>query len=555
MISWIQTTFEKHTKFFMAFLLLVITIPFVFTIGAAPGIGKGDGRAQQREFFGYNLSSQGDTRRLTFDARISILLQAGYMMDLDGRQLQDYAFQRAASLALADRYHLPRPTAVQRQKFLTALRMFQDQKGQFDATAYNRFRDQLKTSTADFTEADVARVVEDECRIQRIGELLAGPGFVAPIEVANQLSLASTQWTLKVAELDLATYAPSIRPTDETLTKYLEDNAAKFEVPERVNIDYVTFKAADLAGAVTLSDDEVVAYFEANKERFATPSTEPGKPATPAVLAVARPQVEAALRAEAASRNAAEAAANFAFEIYEQTTAKKIDKDSPAIDAIIAKHRGHRATAPLFTRGAPPAGLTWTRQLVDEAFRLDGARFYSDALPLGDDQIVLLWRETLPKFTPTLVEARDQVLAAFTDSEKSRALLQNAPEWKTALQAKLAAGVQLDAALASIPGAPKAEVKSFGPFTRRQPPEGLSRTVSDGLERINAGGLSDLLRDANKAYFVQVIERKAPVIDRNSPEYIQIGAAVAANSANAARSSALSELVEAELQRSAPPAQ
>ncbi|MBK8476777.1 MAG: peptidyl-prolyl cis-trans isomerase [Opitutaceae bacterium] len=551
MISWIQTTFEKHTKFFMAFLLLVITIPFVFTIGAAPGIGKGDGRAQQREFFGYNLSSQGDTRRLTFDARISILLQAGYMMDLDGRQLQDYAFQRAASLSLADRYHLPRPTAAQRQTFLTSLRIFQSQQGQFDATAYNRFRDQLKTSTADFTEADVARVVEDECRIQRIGELLAGPGYVAPIEVANQLSLASTQWTLKVAELDLGTYAPSIRPTDEILTKHLEDNAAKFEVPDRVNIDYVTFKAADFAGAETFTDDEVVAYFEANKERFATPSTEAGKPATPAVLAVVRPQVEAALRTAAANRNAAKAASDFAFEIFDQ----KISKDSPAIDALVAKFHGHRATAPLFTRGAPPAGLPWTRQLVDEAFRLEATRFYSDALPLGDDQLVLLWRETLPKFTPSLVEARDQVLADFTDSEKSRALLQNAPEWKSALESKLAAGVQLDAALASIAGAPKAEVKSYGPFTRRQPPEGLSRTVSDGLERINAGGLSDLLRDANKAYFVQVIERKSPVIDRNSPEYIQIGNAVAANSANAARSSALSELVEAELQRSAPPAQ
>ena len=42
MISWIQITFEKHTKVFLAFLLIVITVPFVFTIGAAPGIGRGE---------------------------------------------------------------------------------------------------------------------------------------------------------------------------------------------------------------------------------------------------------------------------------------------------------------------------------------------------------------------------------------------------------------------------------------------------------------------------------------------------------------------------------
>ena len=551
MISWIQITFEKHTKFFMAFLLLVITVPFVFTIGAAPGIGKGDHQAQNREFFGYNLSNQGDTRRISVDAQISILLHVGYMMPINGSQLQTFAFQRTASLALADRYNLPRPTTAQREKFLTSLRIFQNEQGQFDPSAYNRFRDQLKTNNAEFTEADVARVVEDECRIQRINDLLGGPGYISPLEIANQLTVVSTQWTLRVAELDLATYAPAIRPSEEALAKHFEDNVAKFEIPERVNVDYVTFKAADFATTEALSDDDVVAYFEANKDRFATPAEDPAKPATPAVLATARPRVEAAMRAEAAGRSAAKNASDFAYEIFDQ----KIAKDSPAIDALVAKYHGQRATAPLFTRQGPPAGLPWTRQIVAEAFRLDDTRFFSDALSLGDDQLVLLWRETFPKFKPELSVVRDQVLADFVDAEKSRALMQNAPAWKAALDAKLAAGVKLEDALASLLGAPKAEVKNFGPFTLRQPPEGISRTIGENLERLPASGVSDLLRDDKKAYFVQVVERKAPAIDPSAPEYAQVAAAAAASSANTARSSALGELVEAELQRSSPPAQ
>ena len=550
MISWIQTTFEKHTKFFLAFLLFAITVPFVFTIGAAPGIGKGDRRAQKREFFGYNLSNQSDARRISFDAQIGVYLRIGYMPQVSGRQMQDYAFQRAASLDLADRYHLPRPTAAQREKFLTGLRLFQNQQGQFDPAAYNRFRDQLKTNP-EMSESDVARVVEEECRIQRIGELLGGPGYVSPIEVANQLALSATQWTLRVAELDLATYSPSIHPTDEALTKHLEDNAAKFEVPERINLDYVTFKAADFAAADPLTEEEVNSYFEANKDRFATPSTEAGKPATPAVLATVRPRVEAAKRAELAALRASKAAADFAYEIFD----KKLGKGTPAIDANVAKFRGQRATAPLFTRNAPPAGLTWAKQIVDEAFRLDNTRFFSDPFAVGDDQIVLLWHETLPKFKPELKEVRDQVLADFTDSEKSRILMQNAAAWKSALEAKLASGVKLDDAISALQGAPKAEVKSFGPFTRRQPPEGVSATISGALDRLNAGALSDLLRDDKKAYFVQVVERKAPVLDTASPEYIQLTTAVSSGAANAARSLALTELVEAELQRSAPPAQ
>jgi peptidyl-prolyl cis-trans isomerase D len=550
MISWIQTTFEKHTKVFLAFLLFAITVPFVFTIGAAPGIGKGDRRAQAREFFGYNLSNQHDARRISFDAQISLLLRVGYMPQVSGRQMQDYAFQRAASLALAERYHLPLPTAAQRTKFLTGLRMFQDQQGQFDASAYNRFRDQLKNNP-EMSESDVGRVVDDECRIQRIGELLGGPGYVAPVEVASQLNMASTQWTLRVAQFDLFTYAPSIHPSDEALAKHLEDNAAKFEVPERIILDYVTFKAADFAAADPLTEEEVNAYFEANKDRFATPSSEAGKPATPAVLATARPRVEAAMRAELASRRVAKASSDFAYELFD----KKLAKGAPAIDALVAKFHGQRATAPLFTRNGPPAGLPWTKQIVDEAFRLDDTRFFSDPLPLGDDQIVLLWHETLPKFKPELKETRDQVLADYTDSEKSRILMQSAPEWKSTLAAKLAAGVKLDDAIASLQGAPKAEVKSFGPFTRRQPPEGVSPIVIGALDRLDAGALSDLLRDETKAYFVQVVERKAPVLDTTSAEYRQISTAVSAGAANASRSLALGELVDAELQRSAPPAQ
>ncbi len=550
MISWIQITFEKHTKAFLAFLLIVITIPFVFTIGAAPGIGRGERSITKREFFGYNLVSPADQRRISFDAQISIMLRVGQMININGAQLQNYAFQRAASLALADRYRLPQPTAAQRDKFLTSLRIFQNEQGQFDAVRYNQIRDDLRTKT-EFSEADVARVLAEECRIERLGELLAGPGYVAPVEIVNRVALASTQWTLNVAVLDLAAYNPVAKPTDEILAKFYEDNKAGFEISERANVDYVTFRLADFTAADPLSDDDVVAFFEANKARFATPAAD-GKPAAEPTLATARPQVEAAMRAALAARRAAAAASDFAFELYEQSAAKKVTKDSADLDAIVAKYKGHRSTAPLFTRNAPPAGLPWTRQIVETAFTLDDARFYSDALPLGSDQIVLLWRETLPKYQPLLAEVRDQVLAAYTENEKGLALQRNGAAWKTALETKLAAGQKFDAAVATLSGVPANEIKSFGPFTRRQPAEGVPAPVLGSLERLAAGSVSDLLLDETHAYLVQVVEKKVPAIDANSPEYAQLGAALAANAANAARELALDELVQAELARTAP---
>ncbi len=46
MISWLQTNFQKHFRVLFIVLLGVIIVAFVFTIGAAPGIG--DGRNQNR---------------------------------------------------------------------------------------------------------------------------------------------------------------------------------------------------------------------------------------------------------------------------------------------------------------------------------------------------------------------------------------------------------------------------------------------------------------------------------------------------------------------------
>ena len=68
MITWIQRYFQHHFKIIFAVLLAGIIIAFVFTIGAAPGIGQADRQMVDRHFFGYNLGLQSDQQRLIVDA-------------------------------------------------------------------------------------------------------------------------------------------------------------------------------------------------------------------------------------------------------------------------------------------------------------------------------------------------------------------------------------------------------------------------------------------------------------------------------------------------------
>src|SRR5471032_913500 len=107
MISWIQRTFQHHFRLIFAILLIGMVIPFIFTIGSTPGIGRAEHKTATRDFFGHNLLAQGESQVLIMDTRISADLQYGQSVSPD--QLQYYMYQRVAAQYLADRMHLPQP--------------------------------------------------------------------------------------------------------------------------------------------------------------------------------------------------------------------------------------------------------------------------------------------------------------------------------------------------------------------------------------------------------------------------------------------------------------
>jgi peptidyl-prolyl cis-trans isomerase D len=88
----------------------------------------------------------------------------GAFGNLESDQIQNYAFQRAATLYLADQWHIPAASTAEITDQIKTLRMFAGQDGQFDPKAYATFRDNLKTNPRGVTEADIARVIGADVR-------------------------------------------------------------------------------------------------------------------------------------------------------------------------------------------------------------------------------------------------------------------------------------------------------------------------------------------------------------------------------------------------------
>jgi peptidyl-prolyl cis-trans isomerase D len=561
MISWIQREFQHHFRIIFAVVLVGTIVSFIVTIGATPGIGRADREVVVRDFFGHNLSSPADVQEMLSDARLSVELEAGEMA-MNDDQLREYAFQRAAALHLADQLHLPAATPTELEGYIRNLRVFADDKGQFDAQRYASFRANLQANSG-ITEGDVARVLSDDVRMGRVQHLLEGPGYVLPGDVLDQLARTDTTWTIGVATVDYASFQPAISPSDAELAKYYDQNAFRYEIPPRVVASYVDFPAAGFQSQVTVTDPEVRAYYDANPARFPAPAKNPPAPGAAAVnlkapaadpaadFAAVKPQVEAALRQEKARQLAAKAASDVAYALYENKVAA-----GAALEGFLASRQ--LALKPLapFTQQAGPAELGGSAELGEAAFKLTPDRYFSEGFPTPTGAAIVIWKETLPARKPLLIEVRAKVLADYVESERRRRFVDLGRTLHDALASRLKSGAPFAqaAAAAAAGSSVKIEAKVLPAFTLHAPPATLDDTVAATLEHLGKGQVSDMEVAADKGYLVYALDKKPPQIVPGNPRLAEVRAQLAAYSAQGVAAGYFTEMSSQELKRIEPAA-
>jgi len=558
MISWIQKYFQTHFRIIFTVLLGVLIISFVFTIGAAPGIGDAQHRGlTERQFFGYNLASQRDQERLMGDAGLSANLRVGPFAGLDAAQIQNYAFQRAAALHLASEWGVPAATSAEIEAQVKTLRMFAGQDGQFDPKAYQNFRDSLKTNPRGATEADIARVLNDDVRAEKVNNLLAGPGYVLPADVKSQVARADTSWTLATAAVNYAAFNPEIKPGETDLTQFFEQAGGRYDIQPRLVVSYLDFPVSDFLSKVTVTDAEVRAHFDANPARFPKPTDAKAPP--PALAAIAtdtsadfnavRPQVEAALKRERAQRLADKNASDISLALFEAKA------NSPAaLETFLASRNLKAQAAPAFSREAAPAELGSSPAVAAEAFRLNQDRLVSDAISTPNGAVILIWRETQPTRRPLFAEVRDRVQADFIENEKRKRFVEAGRKAKSQIEARLKAGDTFDqaAAAASSSTGLKLDTKTLTPFTLRNRPADVDFTVLGTLERLGPGQVSDMAVTGEAGIFVYAVEKKAPDLTEANPAFAETRKQLASYTSRLGSSAYITEMVERELQKTEP---
>ena len=552
MISWLQTNFQKHFRVLFIVLLGVIIVAFVFTIGAAPGIG--DGRSQDRniQFFGNEFSTDSQ-RQEFFNAAYYSALLTGAPLNQD--QLTQYAFNRAAALHLADLHDIPGPNSEQLTEHIQQLGMFQGPDQTFSREAYVRFRDEIRAS-GNISEGALSLIIADDYRVNKVFDGLSSPGFVLESEVIQDLVLDQTVWSVNVAEYDFANFSPEIDYSEEKLEAFYVQNSFRYASPTRRTISFVEFEALDHIAEVEVTEESLQDYFARNSYKYKKtveappsedPEAEPAAPITePATFEESRDQVEFDFKLEEAKKIGQTKAENLALALVEADNALGTT-DSLSIERIesLIEKRGYQTkrTTP-FARNETPIGLNWSQNLIALSFQLTENHIYSQPVIEGDSTFVLYLESENEEFVPNFKTVEPRVRENYAEDEARRLGSSKGQELADALKAVDADSFKAEAEARGL------TVSEYNEFKRRDTVEGLDAGLIFSASELEKDGVSDVTIREDKAYIVQVTKKEIPEITRDDEEYTTRMEVLKSNYAQYSVSQYISKLTNDELVRS-----
>lgn len=508
MITWIQTRLQNHLKVIFFTLLMVLIVAFVLTIGNIPGIGIFSGSSNRHDFYGYDLNAKPDIERLFNKAALSLALDTGLRAASSQNQIEEAALRREALLHLADQLQIPNPDTAQLTAFIRSKPLFMEQ-GKFSEKQYSNYLERLQSQDPARAQL-LPLVLNEDFRINKIGELIKGPGYSLPFEAQKQLEFEKTLWSLEVAVFDLATFTPEIEIPLETLTSYYDTNAPAYETPEKVKTAFVLFSADRYRERVSQpTEQELSDYFKNHKSAYAAPTDEAAAPETTPAFEDVREAVMADVVQEKAKRLALKAADDFAYHLFEQS----IQRASEAFTQLLTENALTLSPIPPYSRDALPS-QDLPEALLSQAFDLTQERYYSDAYPTADGAALLFLKKRIPPKIPPFEIVQEQVTADYRQAEKQRLF----NEHGSALHKDLVQALQNGKTFVeAVEGHPLA-VKTYTGFTVETTPTGLSPSLLSSLQPLLIGEVSPMLFEGGKGHFIHVTKREPPTLDPESPE-------------------------------------
>jgi peptidyl-prolyl cis-trans isomerase D len=514
MISWIQNHLIRHGRWIFLSLLALIIVAFVFTIGNTPGCTTDRSGYQEQLYYGIDMNSPRERDALLEKVRLSAYLNG--QQRLNNQQVEN----RIALLHLADEIGVPAPDQETLAEYITTKAAFRGEDGEFSADSYTAFVDQIE-SNPQTPQGLVLVVLEEDYRINQIGSVLAGPGYLLPSEALAQAQSNRTKYTLATAELSFIDFTPEIEPSEELLKEYYETNKLNYEIPERIRASYVLFELSRFEDQVpAASEEELREHFIANRAQFVA-EYEANKPEpaegeevedAPVTYAQVSEAVAKSFLSEQEARMANQAAQDFALSLYNGN----IERDSAAFNELLNKNQVSLIKIEPYTAtGLRQRALS--PDMLESAFALGGNRYYSDPYQLANGFGVLIYQGRIAPEIPAFEDVKEEVSKNYVADEKRRLFNEKGESLKADLEAKLAEGTAFVEAAEAL----DLTAKAFETFSASDAPRELNRTAMQEAQGMQPGEISSMLSSGPSGIFVYLENKEVPEIAEDDEDLTQ----------------------------------
>jgi peptidyl-prolyl cis-trans isomerase D len=148
---------------------------------------------------------------------------------------------------------------------ITSLPSFQID-GQFHRDTYLAMLAGSRVTPAQFEES-----LKTERIAEKMREVLGSSVAVSDEEVAKEYNYKNTQASVSYVSLHADDFIHLIKPTDEALQAYYNQNLEKYRTPKLIKLNYTYFDPAEFTPSAVVTDQDVENYYNFNKDQFNLP--------------------------------------------------------------------------------------------------------------------------------------------------------------------------------------------------------------------------------------------------------------------------------------------
>lgn len=143
---------------------------------------------------------------------------------------------------------------------------FQDDKKQFDAKKYESLLTANGISPAEF-ETDFRK----NLLLEKLGTFVSLPAYVTDAEARGIFDYMREEAVIDYLPFKNQDFAQGVTPTEDQIKAYYEANKAKFATPVRIAVEYVDISPSSLARPDEVTQADVEAAYKADQAKFQAP--------------------------------------------------------------------------------------------------------------------------------------------------------------------------------------------------------------------------------------------------------------------------------------------